>query len=371
MKLIDHNNVIKLIDFYEDKLYPERDGSKKKCIITVLEYASSGELFDYITFIGQVKDKEKITRTYFRQLISGVEAIHQLGIAHRDLKPENLLLDHNFVLKIADFGFASLFKSEEDGETITLKTRCGTPLYMAPEILYEESYSEKCDIFSVGVILFVLYCGFPPFEKPVYKDWWFEKIVKGQYGTFWKAHEQHITFSKHLKSLILQCLQPDPKDRLNASQIKYHDWYREKIIKKQETLKKRLEKHHKESMDVRLTKIRQSQQQLNPNDQSIILDYRTQKANVQQMTEFAKRCQQIDPNDEYELNIQSIDLDNYQNTSPYQFVTQMGPREVAARLEKIINRLLGKIEFAAKQTCTYITLAVTNDNNNEIPNQKK
>jgi len=123
-------------------------------------------------------------------------------------------------------------------------------------------------------------------------------------------------------------------------------------------------------MDVRLAKIKQSQQQLNPNDQSIILDYRTQKANAQQITEFAKRCQQIDPNDEYELNIQSIDLDNYQNTSPYQFVTQMGPREVAARLEKIINRLLGKIEFAAKQTCTYITLAVTNDNNNEISQQK-
>eukprot|EP01083_Nonionella_stella_P271465 919858_1 len=107
MKKVKHENVIQLIEFDENAEYPESDGRKTKCIVTVLEFASGGELFDFLMFTGCFD--EYASRSYFHQMISGLEAMHKLGIAHRDLKPENLLLDENYILKIADFGFATSF----------------------------------------------------------------------------------------------------------------------------------------------------------------------------------------------------------------------------------------------------------------------
>ncbi|ETO29345.1 Protein kinase domain containing protein, partial [Reticulomyxa filosa] len=105
---LSHPNVLKMLGYEKEAEYPEVDGTMTSCMYMSLEYAGNGELFDYVMFTGCFD--EDISRSYFHQLIDGLEAIHSMGFAHRDLKPENLLLDANFVLKIADFGFATMFR---------------------------------------------------------------------------------------------------------------------------------------------------------------------------------------------------------------------------------------------------------------------
>jgi len=139
-----------------------------------MEYAPGGELFDYIVANTRLEEQEACK--YMQQIISGVEYIHQLKIVHRDLKPENLLLDYNKNLKIVDFGLSNTYS---DGEL--LKTACGSPCYAAPEMIAGKKYSgSKVDIWSCGVIMFALICGFLPFEDPdtakLYK-----KILSGEF----------------------------------------------------------------------------------------------------------------------------------------------------------------------------------------------
>lgn len=115
-------------------------------------------MFDYIV------SKRKLTELeackFFQQIISGVDYLHQLGIVHRDMKPENLLLDHNGQIKLVDFGLSNTFKDNE-----TLTTACGSPCYAAPEMISGDPYhGAKVDIWSCGVILFAMVCGYLPFE---------------------------------------------------------------------------------------------------------------------------------------------------------------------------------------------------------------
>ncbi|CAN1297646.1 CBL-interacting protein kinase 2 [Linum perenne] len=149
MRLLHHRNVLQLYEVM---------ASKTK-IYFVIEYAKGGELFHKVVSKGKLKEDE--ARRYFQQLINAVEFCHGRGVYHRDLKPENLLLDGDGVLKVSDFGLA---KSVQEG--CLLRTICGTPAYVAPEVLckrggcYEGS---KSDIWSCGVILYVMLAGYLPF----------------------------------------------------------------------------------------------------------------------------------------------------------------------------------------------------------------
>ena len=139
-----------------------------------MEYASGGELFDYIVANTRLKEKEACK--YFQQITSGVEYLHKLGIVHRDLKPENLLIDHEKNIKLVDFGLSNTYKKGE-----TLKTACGSPCYAAPEMIAGERYfGAKVDVWSCGVILYAMICGYLPFEDPdtakLYK-----KILRGDF----------------------------------------------------------------------------------------------------------------------------------------------------------------------------------------------
>lgn len=126
-------------------------------IIFVLEYAG-GELFNYIVANGRMPEKQ--ARRFFQQIISGIEYSHRLRIAHRDLKPENILLDGDLNVKIADFGLSNEFR---DGDF--LLTSCGSPNYAAPEVIRGASYAgPEIDVWSSGVILYVMLCGRLPFE---------------------------------------------------------------------------------------------------------------------------------------------------------------------------------------------------------------
>ena len=123
-----------------------------------MEFASGGELFDLI--VQNQKLKEKQASRYLQELVAGVHYIHKLGICHRDLKPENLLIDYDGSLKVVDFGLSNMY---EQGST--LKTACGSPCYAAPEMIAGNRYHGlKSDIWSCGVVLYAMLCGFLPFE---------------------------------------------------------------------------------------------------------------------------------------------------------------------------------------------------------------
>lgn len=131
MAHLDHPNIVKLKEFGEDFMVNEDKGTQKKVNYIVIELAKGGELFDFLSISG--KFTEPMARFYFRQLMTGLEFCHRNKICHRDLKPENLLLDSDYNLKIADFGFARDLSGDQG--TGLLSTRCGTQPYMAPEII--------------------------------------------------------------------------------------------------------------------------------------------------------------------------------------------------------------------------------------------
>lgn len=212
MKMVKHANVVNLLEVL---------ASRSKIFI-VLEYISGGELFDKIVEAGKFDEKQ--ARYYFRQLVYGVKFCHDQGVCHRDLKPENLLLDQDDNLKISDFGL-SAFSLSSGGETHTpvqqlLHTTCGTPNYVAPEVLADRGYDGKAaDVWSIGVILYVLLAGFLPFDEPTMSGL-FRKIQKGDF-VFppW--------FTPGAKKLIGQILVTDPKTRVDLLTITKDAWFNE------------------------------------------------------------------------------------------------------------------------------------------------
>ncbi|XP_023519570.1 CBL-interacting serine/threonine-protein kinase 23-like isoform X2 [Cucurbita pepo subsp. pepo] len=205
MKLIRHPNVIRMFEVM---------ASKTKIYI-VLEFVTGGELFDKIVSRGRMKEDE--ARKYFQQLINAVDYCHSRGVFHRDLKPENLLLDANGVLKVSDFGLSALPQQvREDG---LLHTTCGTPNYVAPEVINNKGYDgAKADLWSCGVILFVLMAGYLPFED--------SNLV----ALYKKIHKAEFTcppwFSTNAKKLIKRILDPNPATRITIPEVIENEWFR-------------------------------------------------------------------------------------------------------------------------------------------------
>ncbi|KAK2958466.1 putative CBL-interacting protein kinase 23 [Blattamonas nauphoetae] len=202
MKKLRHENIIRMHEVLT---------SKSKVFI-VLELAQGGELFQKIADSGRFD--EKTSRYYFQQLIRGVDFCHQNGICHRDLKPENLLLDERGVLKITDFGLCAL----SDADNVLLKTQCGTPNYTAPEILIGGQYDGKpTDVWSCGIILFVMLAGYLPFEEDNNVEL-FRKIKKAEF-------EYPSYFPAQPKALINKILNPSPANRMTIADIKKDPWF--------------------------------------------------------------------------------------------------------------------------------------------------
>nr|XP_018628835.1 CBL-interacting serine/threonine-protein kinase 23 isoform X2 [Nicotiana tomentosiformis] len=205
MKLIRHPNVIRMYEVM---------ASKSKIYI-VLEFVTGGELFDKIASRGRLKEDE--ARKYFQQLINAVDYCHSRGVFHRDLKPENLLLDVNGVLKVSDFGLSALPQQvREDG---LLHTTCGTPNYVAPEVINNKGYDgAKADLWSCGVILFVLMAGYLPFEE------------SNLMALYKKIHKAEFTcppwFSSSAKKLIKRILDPNPQTRITFSEVIENEWFK-------------------------------------------------------------------------------------------------------------------------------------------------
>ncbi|XP_044496393.1 CBL-interacting serine/threonine-protein kinase 23 isoform X1 [Mangifera indica] len=205
MKLIRHPNVIRMYEVM---------ASKTKIYI-VLEFVTGGELFDKIASKGRLKEDE--ARKYFQQLINAVDYCHSRSVYHRDLKPENLLLDANGVLKISDFGLSALPQQvREDG---LLHTTCGTPNYVAPEVINNKGYDgAKADLWSCGVILFVLMAGFLPFEESNLMTL-YKKIFKADFKC-------PPWFSTSAKKLITRILDPNPMTRITIAEVIENEWFK-------------------------------------------------------------------------------------------------------------------------------------------------
>ncbi|THU74137.1 hypothetical protein C4D60_Mb04t30170 [Musa balbisiana] len=210
MKLIQHPNVVRMYDVM----------ASKTRIYIVLEFVNGGELFDKIARHGRLKEDE--ARKYFQQLINAVDYCHSRGVFHRDLKvelglPENLLLDSGGVLKISDFGLSALPQQvHEDGK---LYTTCGTPNYVAPEVVKDKGYDgAKADLWSCGVILFVLMAGYLPFEDSNLVSL-YKKIFKADFSCpSW--------ISASAKKLIQRILDPNPQTRITIPQVIENEWFK-------------------------------------------------------------------------------------------------------------------------------------------------
>jgi len=201
-----HQYVVKLHDYFEET----------SRFLLVTELMDGGDVFDRILKIH--KYTEKSAQVLARSLLTAVEYIHSCGIAHRDLKPQNLLLEtteHENSLKISNFKFSRRVHTPQ-----SLITRCGTPTYVAPEILKNHPHDEMVDMWSVGVIIYVLLVGYPPFMEERQKDL-FRKIRQGEYGFDGKDWKK---ISKSAKKLIKSLLVVDPSHRMTAKKALTHKW---------------------------------------------------------------------------------------------------------------------------------------------------
>jgi len=197
----DHPNIVKLLMTFNDQ----------KNLYFIMEYVPGGELFSYIQ---QIKLSEETARFYAAEILLVIEYLHSRNIVYRDLKPENILLENNGHIKLIDFGFAR--KVPERGKTFSM---CGSPHFIAPEVISGYGYDKKVDWWSYGVVLFELLTGQLPFQDTsTFKL--FEKIKK----------PENIIYPNHLspeaKDLLMTLLNPDPLTRPDAGLIRQHPWFR-------------------------------------------------------------------------------------------------------------------------------------------------
>jgi len=206
LKKVKHPNMVCLKDMYDS---PEK-------LYLIMELVTGGELFDKIVEKGQYSEKD--ASVIIKNLLSAVEYLHSQNIAHRDLKPENLLLkggNNDTDVMLSDFGLSKIIGVES-----MMETACGTPYYVAPEVLSATGYDKEVDLWSVGVITYLLLCGFPPFYGESLPEV-FEQIMKAEFdfpAPYW------TDISKNAKDLIQKLLVVDAKKRLTATQALSHPW---------------------------------------------------------------------------------------------------------------------------------------------------
>ncbi|KAM4707721.1 serine/threonine-protein kinase Chk2 [Discoglossus pictus] len=217
LKRLHHPCIIQIKDFFDSEDY----------YYIVLELMEGGELFDRV--VTSTRLKESTAKLYFYQMLLAVQYLHENGVIHRDLKPENVLLSSSTeecCIKITDFGQSKIL-----GEASLMRTLCGTPTYLAPEVLSSAGtagYSSAVDCWSLGVILFVCLSGYPPFSEQASKIPLKDQIGGGQY-TFIAAAWEHV--SQPALDLVKKMLVVDPNKRLTTKQALQHPWLQDPDMK--------------------------------------------------------------------------------------------------------------------------------------------
>ena len=201
LKKLRHNNIVHLYNVIDTQTN----------IFLIMEYCNGIELFDYITKNKCIKESEACY--FYQQIISGIEYLGKLNITHRDIKPENLLVSKDKKIKIVDFGLSNTYKNNE-----LLKTACGSPFYAAPEMIKGEKYNgDKVDIWSSGIVLYAMVCGYLPFEDNDNQKL-YQKIIEGKL-------EFPPFLSDEAKDIISHILNVNPNKRYQINDIKNHIWF--------------------------------------------------------------------------------------------------------------------------------------------------
>ena len=296
---ISHPHIVKLLAYALDCKYPadKNENGKDFTLIDttlfVFEFANKGELFNLLYYTKSLE--EHICSTYLRQLVSGLECLHMHGIIHRDIKPSNLLLDRNFNLKIADLGLCKIFDNEresghdhykpaiefkqdvndlslsdssddEDEMKDEMKSeiehkpimigkyggneKVGTHGYIAPEILLGNGHGTPCDVFSVGVVLFILLNGYLPFKSGTIDDSRYKYIIQHKFEQFWSTHGECVIFyNLHARNLIEKMLEFDVNKRISLETLQKHYWYKNTPYVEGNTLQQALSFRHAKMKD--------------------------------------------------------------------------------------------------------------------------
>jgi serine/threonine protein kinase len=359
---INHMNIVNLIDSGEGKLEENDKSISVKYLI--LEYCENGQLFDYI-FYPKKGFGEDIGRGIFRIVLNAIKAIHDKEITHRDLKMENIMLNKEFVIKIADFGFSrSIFNSQGEKK---LYTPLGTLGYAAPEILLKKEYiGEKIDIFSLGAMLFSLVTCKIGFQMAVERDNLYKLIKYKKFNEYWKHISNQIpSVSNNFKDLYLKMVSFDPKERPTIQEIFEHPWMKEKIPSESEITNELKERDEIVREKREFDKI---ESDINDSDDSDSL-FRTEKGFI----EYYKT----------DFNIEKFKNEENKCKNLLKFKTKM---KLINMMNKLINKLKNILE---KNNKIYIETNSTNfsfniiydknnfdeeeeneDNNFEIPNLK-
>jgi len=214
MKKVNHPNILALLDVFEDNEF----------IYLVLELVKGGDLFSKVVDDGYFKENE--AQRIMKTILKAVEYCHQLGIAHRDLKPENVLCstEKEFNIFIGDFGFSKIF--EDEG----METQCGSLEYTAPEVLTGKKYDQACDLWSIGVITFVILSGcFPFFSPDGDTSTLYDRIQKVNYN--WNDMPPNV--SEKARNFISKLLLKDASMRMTAQEALRHPWFAEKTLNKE------------------------------------------------------------------------------------------------------------------------------------------
>ena len=222
MKQLDHPNTVKLYEVYEDKTY----------IFLIMEELKGGELFDRILDRAKANNyySERQVARLFRQVISGIAYCHEMKIVHRDIKPENIIFvdsSEDSRLKLIDFGLSTIFDNSKEK---SMTTKIGTCFYMSPEVI-KGDYTEKCDIWALGVLLYILVSGRPPFSGEN-DNITMNKILTGKFEFKWEGWKQ---ISQELKDLISSMLTLDVENRPSANDLLENKWLNDNQYELSET----------------------------------------------------------------------------------------------------------------------------------------
>jgi serine/threonine protein kinase len=220
MERMEHPNIVRLHESFDTPC----------CFYLVMEYVAGGDLLERILDHGIYE--QPVTRRLFSDVLSGIRCLHENGIVHRDIKPENILLttlDNEAVAKIADMGIAKHLDGDYGSPACAQKaTVCGTMNYFAPEMVHAAeggapSYGKAVDMWAAGVVLYIMLCGFPPFDE----DNLYEQIQSGRYGF---EADQWLDVSSLAKDLVQKLMEVDARKRLTISEAIAHPWMEEDAV---------------------------------------------------------------------------------------------------------------------------------------------
>lgn len=205
MKHLEHKHIVKMYD----SLYDAHDN-----VYLIMEYCSKGNLSD---FLKKAPMKEKYVKFYMKQISEATNYLYQHNIIHRDIKPQNIMMFSDKIIKLTDFGFAKIFKSDNDDDVMS-QTICGSPIYMAPEIIKCNEYSIKTDLWSIGVVFYEMLIGRLPYKAKTH----IELINKIESEPVYIP--MNISISNECKDLLFKLLQSNPNKRISWKAFFKHKW---------------------------------------------------------------------------------------------------------------------------------------------------